>query len=77
MFVGTLVRTKVPLNDGFVTPAILTCWLKANEAGADVVTVTTPLALRETEEIFDATVLSVLATETFAGKCEVFVTIMV
>ena len=67
----------MPLNEGSVTPAIATCWLKANDAGAETVTVTTPLALREIEEIFDTTVLSVFVTEAFAGKCDVFVTVMV
>ena len=77
MFVGTLVIKNVPLNEGSVTPAIATCWLKAKDAGAETVTVTTPLALREIEEIFDVTVLSVFVTEAFAGKCDVFVTVMV
>ena len=67
----------MPLNDGSVTPAIATCWLKANDAGAETVTVTTPLALREIEVIFDATVFSVFVTDAFAGKCDVFVTVMV
>ncbi len=75
---GVFVTTNVPLNEGSATPAILTCWLKANDAGAETVTVTTPLALREIEEMFDGTVLSVFATETFAaGKFDVFVTVMV
>jgi len=54
-----------------------TCWLKANDAGAESVTVTTPLALREIEVIFDTTVLSVFVTDALAGKCDVFVTVMV